>query len=133
MAIMINCARDWTYDLYLEDIKAYGEGDASYGDDYREYFAGYVKRAAEKFMKKWKEEHDGKLYDHGYVGDAFAADLYEWFSDFYKDAYSQRPHLPVWFYVHPLGLPMEEDVSRTFCAHPMEEAANNARATRQSI
>ena len=48
MAIMINCGRDWTYDLYLEDIKAYGEGDAHHGDDYREYFAGYVKRAAEK-------------------------------------------------------------------------------------
>ena len=129
MAILINCAKDWTYDLYLEDSRKFGP--ESNGDEYNAYFMGYMKRAAARFLAKWKEQHDGKLYDRGYVGDAFAESIREWFSDFYKDAYRQRPHLPMWFYVHPLGLPMQEDTARMFCAHPVEEAVRAAKEARE--
>lgn len=133
MAIMIDFTQDWTYDLYLEDTKVYGAEDKSNGEDYNAYFIGYVKRAADRFLAKWKEQHDGKLYDREWVGDAFAKSIREWFSDFYKDTYRQRPHLPMWFYVHPLGLPMQEDTIRGFCAHPIEDAATEARHTRVSM
>lgn len=133
MAIMINCGRDWTYDLYLQDVKVYGMEDKSNGEDYNAYFVAYLKRAAARFLEEWKKQHDGKLYDHGYVGDAFANKIREWFSDFYKDTYRQRPHLPMWFYVHPLGLPMSEDTARLFCANPVDEAATEANHARQSL
>lgn len=135
MAIMINCGRDWTYDLYLQDVKVYGMEDKSNGEDYNAYFVAYIKRAADRFLAKWKEQHDGKLYDciYGWVGDAFARSITDWFSDFYKDTYRQRPHLPMWFYVQPLGLPMSEDTARMFCANPVDEAAIEANHTRQSM
>ena len=124
---------DWTYDKYLEDVKLYGIEDKSNGEDYNSYFISRIKKAANKFLEDWKAKHDGKLYDHGWVGDAFAATLTDWFSDFYKDTYNQRPHLPTWFYVHPLGLPMQEDTIRTFCASPIENAAEEARFRRESM
>lgn len=124
---------DWTYDKYLEAIKIYGIEDNTNGEDYTAYFVSYMKRAAKKFLEKWKKEHNGKLYDHGYVGDAFKETLMDWFSDFYKDTFNQRPHLPWWFYIHPLGLPMSEDTARMFCADPMEDAADEARFRRNSM
>lgn len=133
MAIVINCGRDWTYDLYLEDLKVYGTEDKSNGEDYHEYFTAFLKRASVRFLDRWKSEHDGKLYDGGYVGDAFADRIREWFSDFYKETYNQRPHLPMWFYVHPLGLPMQDDTARMFCADPVSDAATEANHTRQSL
>lgn len=122
---------DWTYDLYIEDVKKYGIDDN--GESYTSYFISDVKRTAEKFVSKWKSEHDNKLYDHGWVGDAFAENLLDWFSDFYKEAYNQRPHLPIWYYVHPLGLPMSEDTIRTFCANPIEEAVEEAKRMRNNF
>ena len=131
MAIVINFAHDWTYDKYVADVKAYGvdENDA---DNYNAYFIGYMKRSVARFLEKWNRDHDGCLYakGYGYAGDGFAATLQDWFSDFYKEAYGQRPHLPMWFYVHPLGLPMQEDTVRAFCASPIEEACGEARAAR---
>lgn len=133
MEIMINCAQDWTYDLYVRDLNAYGPEERDAQEDYNAYFIGFIKRAADRFLGEWKKQHDGKLYDHGYVGDAFADHIREWFSDFYKDTYRQRPHLPMWFYVHPLGLPMQEDTARTFCANPVERAAEEAIRARENL
>ena len=134
MAIVFNCAQDWTYDKYVEDTKIYG-ADVKDSEDYNAYFMGYMKRTVERFMDKWNRKHDGKLYASGYgwAGDEFASTITDWFSDFYKEAYGQRPHLPIWFYVHPLGLPMREDTARMFCADPVEEAATEARQTRESL
>ena len=122
---------DWTYDRYLEAVKMYGIEDKSNGEDYTQYFISFIKRAASKFLENWKKEHNDKLYDHGYVGDAFAATLMDWFSDFYKDTFNQRPHLPIWFYINPLGLPMMEDTARSFCASPKEDAAEEAKFRRE--
>lgn len=134
MAIMINCAQDWTYDLFVEDLKTYGE-DYNDTDNYNGYFIGYMKRSVKRFLDKWNREHDGKLYASGYgwAGDEFADTIRDWFSDFYKEAYGQRPHLPMWFYVHALGLPMEGDTARMFCADPIEDAIEFARELRKSF
>ena len=127
---MYSCGRDWTYDRYIEDVKVYGAEDKSDGEDYVGYFIATIKTIAGKFVDDWKASHDGKLYDHGWVGDAFAESIRDFFSDFYKDAYGQRPHLPMWFYIHPLGLPMQEDTVRMFCANPIEDAIEGARSAR---
>lgn len=135
MAIVYNCAQDWTYDKYAEDIKIYTDEDKDYGDDYNGYFVSFMKRSVKRFLDKWNRQHDGKLYasGYGYAGDEFADSIRDWFSDFYKEAYGQRPHLPMWFYIHPLGLPMREDTARMFCADPIEDAMTEARHARQSI
>lgn len=135
MAIIINCAQDWTYDQYISDVEKYG-ADGESASNYNAYFIGYMKRSVARFLDKWNRKHNGCLYakGYGYVGDEFAATLYDGgFSDFYKDAYGQRPHLPLWFYIHPLGLPMREDTSRMFCASPIEDAVENAKETRESF
>ena len=132
MAIMFNCAQDWTYDLYLEDCKKYS-ADTEDTSQFRAYFMGYVKRSVQRFLVKWNGAHDGHLYASGYgwAGDEFASEISDWsFSDFYKEAYGQRPHLPMWYYVHPLGLPMLEDTARMFCADPIQDAADAAREAR---
>ena len=133
MAIMYNCGRDWTYDLYAEDVKIYGTEDVESGENYVGYFISTIKSRAAKFLEEWKANHGGKLYDHGYVDDAFAESVSDYFSDFYKDAYNQRPHLPMWFYIHPLGLPMQEDTARMFCANPIEDAIEGARDARRDM
>ena len=137
MAMFINCSRDWTYDLYTEDVKKYGADvdTNTAGVDYNAYFMGYMKRTVERFMSRWNEKHNGKMYAPGYgwAGDEFADSISEWFSDFYKEAYGQRPHLPMWFYVHPLGLPMSEDTARGFCANPVADAEDEARFARTNM
>lgn len=122
---------DWTYDLFVNDMNTYNIEDK---DDtyYNAYFIATVKERANNFKEKWLAEHDGKLFfDHVWAGDAFAEDFLEWFSDFYKDCYRQRPHLPKWFYIHPLGLPMHEDTARLFCANPIEDAIDAAQEIRK--
>ena len=118
MAMMINCATDWTYDLFCNDLK----NDAN-------DFVRWLKKRAAEFSERWIAAHDGKKYDpiDGYVGDAFADEIMsDCFSDWYKDEYNQRPHLDRWFYVHPLGLPMSKDVTMTFCMGDRIEDAKDA-------
>lgn len=126
-------ATDFTYDLFVEDAKKY-TATAIKGvhcrrnADEREHFMVWLKNAARDFKETWMKSHKG-LYDRhdGYIGDAFAQTLDDWFSDFYKDTYGQRPHLDNWYYVHALGLPMQSDIARTFCADPVELACSMAK------
>lgn len=141
MAIMINCAQDWTYDMFLEDVKIYTalpikgvhcRANASW----RERFMRDLKTFVRDFEKKWLEEHDGHRYDRcdGWIGNDFERAMFDWdFSDYYKDAYGQRPHLSMWYYVHAFGFQHSEDVSRTFCAHPIEDAIRNAKYVREML
>lgn len=141
MAIMINCATDWTYDMFIEDSKKYNatpikgvrcRRDASS----RERFMTWFKNLARDFRAEWENE-GRKLYDktYGYIGDAFARELYEAdFSDYYKDTYGQRPHLSWWFYLRAIAnMPMDEDITRTFCATPMEDAIATAKRNREQL
>lgn len=140
MAMMINCATDWTYDLFEEDSRLYKATPIKgvyprRNAEYREYFMVMFKGYVRDFVAKWNAEHDGHQYDRydGWIGDAFARQpMFHngFFSDFYKDAYGQRPHLSLWFYIHLMGLPMSEDTARTFCARPVEDAIKNAKYVR---
>lgn len=137
MAIMFNCATDWTYDLFLEDCKEYTctatKGVYRHTGSDRGDFMVWLKNKVRDFKVEWSKtcEHDYDNY-YGWIGDAFARKLDDMcFSDFYKDTYGQRPHLARWFYVHTLGLPMDEDIGRTFCAHPIEEAVESAKRVRE--
>lgn len=136
--MMIAC--DWTYDMFLDDAMAYKatpikgvhcSSDASY----RKQFMVWFKNCARDFKDAWLKDHKF-IYDRydGYIGDAFAKRLSDMcFSDFYKDTYGQRPHLPAWFYVHAIGFPMNEDIARTFCATPVEDAVDDAKRNRESF
>ena len=123
---------DWTFDEYVRDMKRYEIADRDLGP-YEAYFVSMIKDYAQKFRLKWQWKNDGKLFAHGeYVGDAFQEELIEaGFSDFYKDTYGQRPHLPMWYYVAVLGLPQREDTVRTFCADPLGDACREAERERE--
>lgn len=138
---MMMVATDWTYDLFTEDAQQFkatpmkGVHCQSNAGE-REQFMVWFKNAARDFKAEWLESHTG-LYEtyEGWCGDAFANEImkYGCFSDFYKDAYGQRPHLPYWFYVQATGLPTGEDVVRTFCASPVEDAVGMAKRVRESF
>lgn len=140
MATMINCAIDWTYDLFAEDAKLYsakpikGVHCRSNASD-RERFMTWLKDLVRDFKQEWFEEFgEGKMYAPfaGYIGDAFGVKMMdENFSDYYKDVYGQRPHLDAWFYIHQLGLPTGQDTIRMFCNDPVAEAIKNAKAVRR--
>lgn len=137
---MYFCNNDFTYDMFMEDAKLYKalpyNGVYASTDNYRKYFMRNFKKYAETFKAKWFATY-GKCFDeyHHYIGDAFAEEeLTDWFSDFYKDAYGQRPHLPAWFYLQALdGFPSDEDIYRKFCATPVQDAINNAKVVREKL
>lgn len=130
---------DWTFDLFMEDSRLYHETpfkgvrceDIS---NYRKYFMVWFKNRARDFKEEWLKTHQF-LYDKvdGWIGDAFGKTLTDWFSDFYKDAYGQRPHLPTWFYVQAVGFPQSQDTARMFCASPVERAEEDAKEARESF
>ncbi len=133
---------DWTFDLFMEDAKLYSATPMKgvycrKNASERERFMVWLKNAARDFAENWKKEHDGKLYDRydGYIGDGFfAREFFEMgFSDYYKDIYGQRPHLDRWFYVQALGLDHSEDIIRTFCAYPVEDAIEEAKMNRETF
>ena len=136
MAILIDCARDWTYDMFVEDARSYTNkaknGDTSATTD-RECFMKAYQNAAMRFWVDWMAEHDGKRYDGEWLGDAFARKVIhsDWFSDYYKETYGQRPHLDDFYYVHVLDFPMGGDIAYTFCRNPIEDAVQNAKQTRE--
>ena len=132
-------ATDWTYDLFMEDASLYKATPRKgihcrKNASYRECFMRWFKNRARDFETEWNAAHAYR-YDRtdGWIGDTFAKTLDDCFSDFYKDAYGQRPHLPAWFYVQAVGLPMSEDTARTFCASPVNDAIESAKQARSMI
>ena len=92
MAMMINCATDWTYDMFIEDSKKYNATPikavhCSRNASAEECFMTWFKNCARDFRIKW-ESKGRRDYDdrYGYIGDAFAKDIiaYDCFSDYYK-------------------------------------------------
>lgn len=133
------CRTDYTYDMFMEDAKLYKalpyKGVYPNTDNYRAYFMRHFKTYAENFRKNWLAKYGKNIANHSYwIGDAFADELDGSFSDFYKEAYGQRPHLPAWFYLQALdNFPSSEDTLRTFCARPIEQAIENARYVREML
>lgn len=135
MAIMFNFATDWTYDLFAEDMVTYrpapqGAHLSERCSD-RHHFINWFKTAAREFRAEWG---DKDWIPCMYIGDAFAEELRDnGFSDYYKDIYGQRPHLPMWYYVTLLELPQRGDVGYTFCANPIRDAKKLAREVREEM
>ena len=126
---------DWTFDYFVNDINAYGVEDKN-SKNYNAYFVAMIKEIANEFKDKWNEENSGKASSrgNGWNGDAFNEWFdWSWFSDFYKDTYGQRPHLPKWYYTKMLGFCQTEDTFRTFCAEPIEDAIWYAQETRKQL
>lgn len=130
---------DYTFDLFMEDCNKYnatpqkGVYPSRNASD-REKFMTWFKNQIRDFREVWRASHTGD-YDRfdGWIGDYFL----DWefgnigFSDYYKDTYGHRPHAEAWYYIHAVGLPMSEDISRTFCmGNPMERAIEQARNNR---
>ena len=120
MAIMMNCAQDWTYDMFLEDAKT--------------YTALPIKGVHCRANASWRERFMRDLKTLARDGDAFERALINWdFSDYYKDTYGQRPHLSMWYYVQAFGFQHGEDTSRTFCANPVRDAIRDAQYVREVL
>lgn len=147
MATMINCAADWTFDLFMEDVALYkatpikGVHCRKDASD-REAFMVWLKNAVRDFRIEFENEYGNTCYNRNgsyiehthYIGDFFGRELRNYyFSDFYKDTYGQRPHLPIWFYVHALGLEMQDDVPMLFCSSPIEDAIESAKSYRKAL
>lgn len=131
---------DWTFDIFFSDVEAYKNGREltdNYTDvEFRYSFIKYLDEVINKVVNKWKSENNDHLYVNGkgWVGDEVKRVLADsLFSDFYKDTYGQRPHLPSWFYIHPFGVPCGDDTVRTFCATPIEDAIDSAVEMRENI
>lgn len=131
-------SKDWTFDMFQEDAELYRATPMkgvypSRNASRREKFMTWFKNLARDFKAEWLKENDGRLYNgYEYIGDAFEQEIYNsCFSDFYKDTYNQRPHLPIWFYIQATELPHGEDTIRTFCAQPIRDAVENAKTNRE--
>lgn len=118
MAIMVNCAVDWTFDKFAEDMNSVkalpmrrGVRSASNLTEGQK-FCQQVKTWA-KFFKEDNLVY-GNTYTagHEYIGDAFKWEL-DCFSDWYKDIYGQRPHFPYQYISILCGLPVSGEIG--FC------------------
>lgn len=112
MAIMVNFATDWTFDMFLEDCKSYKALPIKgvrcpKGASDRERFIASVKLHCNEFVKANRQaftnEH-GRLLNYE-LGEALMQSLDRnlYFSDYYKDVYNQRPHLDRDLYLTALG------------------------------
>lgn len=130
---------DWTYDLFIEDSTKYKatpikgvhcRKNASNREQFMVWFKNYARDFKDEWLKANKHLYNEQSRE--YIGDAFAKEFGNiLFSDFYKDAYGQRPHLADWFYIQAVNFPTNEDVSRKFCAMPVEDAIERAKYYRE--
>ena len=144
MTTFISYAQDWTYDLYLEDMRKYtalpikGVRPKASASD-REVFIRTLKMIARDFLTEWAKNWGGP---HRHNGIDWPGGEFEWhlrelcFSDWYKDTYGQRPHLPAWYYIHPLGLNHGWDTVMAWDSHgsldtPLEKRAELAKEARE--
>lgn len=141
MAKMINCGIDWTSDLAYEDSKKAtalplrkGVRRACESDGVQLF--QYLKTSAKFFMKDWAKKYGSKLYDNreGYAGDAWLRTLdMSWISDWYKDAYNQRPHFMYELFAMMVGLPTNADTTFTWTYHSLEEYVEDAKINRLEL
>lgn len=116
MAMMMNCAVDWTLDIAWADadsVKAlpmrsgvYSAKNLTEGQK----FMQWLKTEAKYFREDWRAKYQ---YDYdkyaGWVGDAWVDCISEVISDYYKDVYNQRPHFRYEFFAMMCGLPTNAD------------------------
>ena len=116
MATMINCATDWSFDMFADAMNsvealpmAHGvRPSANLSDEQR--FCVYVKTAI-------KYADFDSYYDEE---DAIKEALYDInFSDWYKDIFNQRPHFGAWLVGALCGIQTTDwRISRWSCSFP---------------
>lgn len=94
MAMMINCATDWTFDLALADARKASvlplprgvrRPQESEGVQFFTHLKTMVKLACDEHPT-WNDAWWDEYIDWGFV------------SDVYKDIYGQRPHFSDWYW-----------------------------------
>ena len=111
MAIMINCATDWTFDKFFADCKEYDalpiKGVHRPKASAEEAFVASVKLYIKEFIEANRERFSTPIgtLDKRPLKEALSyfLDRELYFSDWYKDTYNQRPHLDVDLYLWALG------------------------------
>lgn len=140
MAIMISCATDWTFDLFVEDAKTFKALPIK-GVHCRSNAS-----SAERFISQlkficnsWIAENKGKCesWELERAFEYFFENEIN-FSDMYKDAYNQRPHLDPIYYMYALGYnEYINTLAYTFCSSSMKEKiashAEEAKRIRESF
>lgn len=128
MAIMINCATDWTFDLALADARKAKALPLSKGVRCPKNMEEGVKlftylKTIVKFEGQsdtpWDEEWQRNI-DWDYV------------SDWYKDIYGQRPHFSKWYWRGLLGV-YQSIVDFKSNADVMKEYADYTKRVRESF
>ena len=145
MAIMINCATDWIFDLALADAKKATALPLTHGvhrhceSDGVALFT-YLKTSARAFKEEFLARNNGHLYSdyEGYCGDAWlASGALHLVSDWYKDAYNQRPHFRKEVFAMLCGLPTGIDTIVAWDCQGIEgylnQLADSARFMREEM
>lgn len=129
---MINCATDWTFDKFVEDMMSVNPLPMRRGVHSpstmspRRKFCQYIKTEAKYFMEEYSENGTYVKNSYDYIGDAFAEYLDELlFSDWYKDVYNQRPHFDRAFVAMLCDLPVFYEVG--FCDGGKRERMENQK------
>ncbi len=147
MAIMINCATDWSFDKFLADCKEYDalpiKGVRRPKASAEEAFIASVKLHIKEFIEANRERFSTPIgtLDKRPLNEALKRflDRELYFSDWYKDTYNQRPHLDVDLYLWALGFEETVDslpwVGLSFRTMDgiVEDYADHAKRTRERL
>ena len=136
MAIMINCAQDWSFDMALADAKKATalplvRGVHRHFESLGVALFSHLKTSARAFEQEFRARNNGHLYSNfeGYCGDAWlASGALECVSDWYKDAYNQRPHFDKRVFAMLCGLPTGIDTIVAWGQHDGLEGYLNSLA-----
>jgi len=140
MAIMFNCATDWTLDIAWADadsVKALPlrrgvRCPKNYTDGQK--FMTWLKTSAKFFEEDFRARNNGHAHSNceGWVGDAWLQSISDCLSDYYKDTYNQRPHFLKQYFAMMCGLPTSADVSIRW-DHLDKRAREAAKETREAM
>ena len=156
MAIMFNCASDWSFDLFLADCKKYKalpiKGvHCRQGASYNEEFISNIKLICNEWIAENTEEFtvrginsNGREYcyvETREMGRCLWSYLRNevYISDWYKDTYNQRPHLNGDLYLCALGYRDLVDtmtwvgLSFTTMDNIIEDYAKSAKRSREYL
>lgn len=134
-------AMDFTFDMFVETLgtcKALPLAHGVYrnfGDDCASEFCTWLLTEAKEFKTHWSALYGDKRYaDRLYIGNAFMNYIdWSFFSDYYKDAFNQRPHLDRDLYVSALGFETNHDTIRAWSNMGVDYYSNRAKDIRAEM
>ena len=131
MAIMINCAMDWSFDRFADAMDSVNalpmehgvRPSANLSDEQR--FCVYVKTAM-KFAD---------FSDYRHTDETIKEVLYDMnFSDWYKDTFNQRPHFDSWLVGALCGVyGSSYNIAKWGCKNPIDTYKRMAYEVREAL